>query len=166
MVLRPSSCETPNCPGKATLDKTDFLYVELFHRNEEYRTQGHPDGYLQIPGLPGLGILEVKSISSRSSYEVKHIPSMNHVVQLQTYFWLTGLQWGKILYWDKGAPGMSALMEHHVVRDEEIIANLQGMVRSIRVGMQQGGPLPARLCATATCPRAKSCGVVAKCFEE
>ena len=157
LSTRPRSCDACGCP--------DFHFLEQRFINEEYRIGGHPDGFLVLPGLPGIGIAEFKSVGIKSAWEVRSTPNMGHVVQVQTYLWLTGLQWGKILYWEKGGQGMSALFEHHVERDEESIENIKGMIRSIWNGVTSG-LLPQGPCTTIECPRAAKCQLKHACFEE
>lgn len=157
LVRRPLKCDACGCE--------DFLYREQHFINEDYRIGGHPDGFLVMQGFPGLGILECKSIGSRRAWEVRSTPDIGHVIQTQSYMWLTGLKWGKILYWDKGGHGAQALMEHTVERDEETINGIKSMIRSILDGAQTG-VLPDRICADNGCPRAKKCSLSGPCFAE
>lgn len=154
LVRKPKICD---CGCK------DFNYREQHFINKELRVGGHPDGFLILPGMEGLGIIECKSISSRGAWEVRDIPKMDHVVQIQSYFWLTGLKWGKILYWDKGGHGLSALAEHTIERDEEAIGEIKSLVSSIWRGLASG-ELPERICETNSCPKAKECPLVKQCF--
>jgi len=155
LVLRPDRC---NECGTA-----EFTYVEQHFINKEFRITGHPDGFLVIPGLPGKGIIEAKSIGQ--AWKVKQTPQMDHVIQAQCYLWLTGLKWAKILYWEKGGHGLSALTEHHVERDEDTLVEIKKALTYIWNGID-GGALPERICADKGCPRAKGCPVVDICFEE
>lgn len=155
-VPQPSACDV--CKS------TEFVYREQHFHNDEYRVGGHPDGFLVLPGMPGIGIVECKSIGSHRVWEVKHTPDMGHVVQTQAYMWLTGLKWAKILYWEKGGSGINALIEHAVERDEEAIEAIKSMLQSIWKGLETG-ELPERICAVSDCPRAKKCSVVQQCFE-
>jgi uncharacterized membrane protein len=116
-----------------------------------------------IPGMDGMGIFEAKSISPRGAWEVRGTPKLDHVVQVQCYLWMTGLKWGKILYWDKGSFGLSALVEHTVERDEGTIRSIQEMIRSVHKGLS-GGAIPDRVCSNRTCSRATTCPVVNICF--
>lgn len=150
-------------PDVCACGSSDFHYREQHFVDEEYRIGGHPDGFLSLPALPGIGILECKSISSRRVWEVKNTPDMGHAIQTQAYMWLTGLKWGKILYWEKGGMGLSALTEHTVERDEETINRIKGTIRSIWDGIA-GGILPKRICVAATCERARACAVGPACF--
>lgn len=156
LVRRPEVCS--QCKS------SEFLYREFVVRNEEFRIQGHPDAFLQLPGMPGIGILEAKSISIRRSFEIKQVPQMDHMIQAQIYMWLTGRPWGKILYWIKGIFGMEALVEHHAEKDDDTIAQVKNTIRSIWDGVESG-KLPTRICATSDCPRAQTCQVVERCFK-
>lgn len=157
LVRRPKKCDACGCE--------DFLYREQHFVNEEFRIGGHPDGFLIMQGYPGMGIVECKSISSRRAWEVKSTPDIGHVVQAQSYMWLTGLKWAKILYWEKGGNGAQALIEHTVERDEGTILGIQRMIRSIWDGLRDGS-LPERICANSTCPKAKDCKLTKLCFSE
>jgi hypothetical protein len=152
-------------PKKCDCGCEEFLYREQHFINEEYRLGGHPDGFIIVQGIPGLGVVECKSISSRRVNEVKSTPDLGHVIQIQSYLWLTGLQWGKILYWEKGGFGMTALIEHTIYRDEETITSIKKMITSIWKGLE-GGDLPGRICAHNGCKRASECPMVEPCFAE
>lgn len=142
----------------------EFHYQEQHFINEEFRIGGHPDGFLVLPGLPGLGIVECKSIGSRGAWEVKQAPNMGHAVQAQCYMWLTGLKWAKILYWDKGGHGTTALIEHTLERDEDSIQSIQAVIRSIWNGIASG-LYPERICTAADCPRAQKCAMAGPCWQ-
>ena len=112
-----------------------------------------------------MGIFEAKSVGPKAAWEVRQTPNMGHVIQVQAYFWLTGLTWGKILYWEKGGHGMQALFEHTVERDEEAINSIKSVIRSIWDGVAFG-KLPKGPCTTIDCPRATKCELKNACFEE
>lgn len=156
-VARPESCL--KCEGSV------FQYHECYFADEEFRIGGHPDGFLRILGLPGLGILEAKSISQRGAWEIRNVPNLSHVIQAHIYMWLCELHWAKVLYWDKGAHGVSALVEHTIERDEETIDRIKAVLRELWHGIKTGN-LPERVCATADAPRACSCVVAKPCFPE
>ena len=154
----PKVCSAKGCKS------IEFKYVEPAFVDHDLRLTGHTDGFLTIPGLPGMGILEIKSVGPRYAREVKVAPQIGHLVQAHIYMMFSGLRWAKIFYWLKAEAGMSMLQEHHVDRDEEIITRVQDLIRSIWSGIETG-ELPERICANATCPRAKACPVTEKCFE-
>lgn len=154
-VRRPAKCD--GCGSE------EFLYREQQFISREYMIGGHPDGFLVVPGMPGVGIVECKSISSRGAWEVRNVPNISHAIQAQLYMWLTDIKWAKILYWDKGAFGMGCLIEHTIERDDETIEQAQKTIRSIRNGIASG-LLPDRVCENASCPRASKCEVRGPCF--
>jgi len=142
------------------------LYIEQHVKDKKYRLMGHPDGFLRMEGFPGLGVLEVKSISSRGAWEVRGCPKLDHVTQAQCYMWMTGCRWGKVLYWDKGSNGISALIEHTVEYDEDHVEAIQNMVRDIWTGVENPDTkLPERICASPECNRAELCSSVEECFD-
>ncbi len=156
LVRRPKACEC-GCE--------DFVFREQKFVNEEYRIGGHPDGFLVLGGMPGLGVAEFKSVGPKSAWEVRNTPNLGHVVQVQAYLWLTGLKWGKILYWEKSGFGMQALFEHTVERDEDSIESIKRVIRGIWNGVKTG-ILPERPCTSIDCPRAVKCEMKNACFEE
>ena len=112
-----------------------------------------------------LGILEGKSINPKGAWEVRSCPKLDHVVQAQCYMWLTGLQWAKLVYWDKAGMGLSALIEHTVERDEETIDTVKSILKEIWSGVRfEAERLPARICERRDAPRAESCAIADKCF--
>jgi CRISPR/Cas system-associated exonuclease Cas4 (RecB family) len=162
-MLRPETCE--ECNVELTSD--NCLYVEQYIKSPEYLLDGHPDGFLRLEGLPGLGVLEVKSISSRGAWEVRGCPKLDHVTQAQGYMWRTGCRWGLIIYWDKGANGMKALIVHLVEYDEDHVEAIKNLLRDIREGVSDPeSKLPERICASSDCKRANLCGVAETCFED
>lgn len=162
IIPRPTACA---CGGR------EFLYEEASLVSEQYRLTGHPDGFLKFPQYQGFGILEAKSISERGAWEVKKTPKMDHVIQAQMYMWFTGTQWAQILYWDKGTYGINGLIEHHIERDDEVLADIlssiDGLWSSIKKFKATGEKvLPERICAVQACPRAEVCAVAKQCFSE
>ena len=163
LVPRPKECK--RCKGR------DFLYRELELYNEEYRIGGHPDGFLVIPGLPGVGVFEGKSIMK--GWEVKNCPILAHVIQVQIYMWFTGLLWAKIIYWEKGVNGLDAVIEHHVERDDDTIISIKQQINVIwkaLAAQKPGDPinydlLPPPICASPDAPRATKCCVGEPCFK-
>lgn len=156
LIYRPDAC--PACGG------VEFQYQELMlHSDEVHRVNGHPDGFLILPGLPGMGVFEAKSIGQNGAPAARQAPQVAHVIQVHIYMWLTGFRWAKILYWDKTAPGVSALIEHHVDRDEETIERIKRMALSVWEGIRNG-TLPDRICASPDCNRALGCALRGPCF--
>lgn len=151
-------------PDRCDCGRDSFIYVEGQFVNHEYRIGGHPDGYLTLPGQPGIGIFEAKSIGTRGFWEVKDFPLLAHYIQVHAYFLLTGLTWARILYWDKAGHGISALQEHHVELMPDIMAQIKSTLMELKVGLATGA-LPARICDTIDCPKAKKCNVKKQCFE-
>lgn len=156
-VQRPKVCEFDGCKSAS------FTYVEPAFMHEGLRLTGHADGFLRLPGLSGMGILEVKSIGQKSAREIQQAPQIGHMVQAHVYMMFTGFKWARILYWQKGEFGLKALVEHHIERDEETIERIRALITSVWEGLQSG-KLPERICANDTCPRAKGCAAASKCF--
>jgi hypothetical protein len=157
IIFRPEVCSS--C-GK----KSDFLYHELFFKNDSFNIGGHPDGFLKISDRPDLGLLEAKSISPSGAYEIKGTPKMDHVIQAQIYMWLTALRWAKIFYWNKGVFGRNALTEHYIEYDEDTVTSIKDTIRGIREGIKTG-LLPERICETKHCERAIECSSAEACFK-
>lgn len=162
VILRPSACQKCKAAPQNRGDQV-FQFVEHFFVSDEHKITGHPDGFLVLPGLPGMGVLEAKSVGGKNAWEVKRAPNIGHVIQAQIYMWFTGFAWARILYWEKGTNGLEALAEHHIDRDEDTINNVLASIASIRKGMVSG-LLPDRICATDDCPRARVCHLPKKCF--
>jgi hypothetical protein len=160
---RPAVC--PKC--ETLIDSDNSLYQEQFLTVPEFRLCGHPDGFLRVEGLAGLGVLEAKSINPKGAWEVRGCPKLDHVVQAQCYMWMTGCRWGKIVYWDKAGSGMASLIEHTIDYDDDQVEAIQCMVSDIWKGVEEPDtPLPDRICAHPDAKRAELCAVAKPCFEE
>jgi hypothetical protein len=155
LIVRPSKC--------ASCDATAFMYEELLLRDPISGMEGHPDGFLWLESIAGLGVLEIKSISPKGAWEVRGCPKLDHVIQAQCYMHLSGCRWAKILYWDKAGSGLSSLIEHTVEYDEDTMDKILALLAEIRGGIRQK-KLPERICADIDCPRAKECPVAEACF--
>lgn len=156
-VRRPDKCD--RC------ENLSFQFHEYHFVNDEFRIDGHADGMLSIPGMNGLGIIEGKSISAKGAWQIRNVPQLDHVIQTHIYLWLSGLQWAKIVYWDKATFGMAGLVEHTIERDEETIERIKQSLRDLWSGLASGVPPLTRVCANAEAPRAKNCLVCKPCFE-
>lgn len=155
MIACPSSCD--EC------GEIEFAYVEQYFKEEKYKVTGHPDGFLVVPSMKGLGILEAKSIGERGAKEIKDAPKPEHYIQLHLYMWFTGLQWGNILYWDKGKFGLDAFTEHIIERDESTIEAIKNELGALQRGLHFH-ILPNRICVTRNAPRAQKCACANICF--
>lgn len=157
IILRPDKCS--KC-GK----ENEFLYHEMFFKNEEFNIGGHPDGFLKIQERSDIGLLEAKSISPNGAFEIKGTPKMDHVIQAQIYMWLTGLKWAKVFYWNKGMFGRNAITEHFIEYDHDTVSGIQETIKEIREGLVSG-KLPDRICETQHCTRALECSSAEACFD-
>jgi len=145
---------------------SDFKFNEYSFVNKEYRITGHPDGFLAIQGIEGLGVLEAKSISERGGWEVRNVPRLDHAVQAHIYMWMTDLKWAKVLYWDKAAVGESSLIEHTLERDEDTISEIKKTLMDLWEGIRTKKAPRYRICAGSDAPRAEKCAVGKECFSE
>jgi len=157
---RPVVCADSACPSQK-YKRREFHYHELRYFDEKHRIVVRPDGFLKIAPYPDFGVLEAKSIGK--AWEVRQTPNVGHVIQAQIAMWQADCSWGKILYWEKGAQGTEALIEHHIERDEDTIEQVKQVARSIWEGIQHRS-LPARVCAVANAPRSQGCVVAKPCF--
>lgn len=155
-VRRPESCV-------ACGTSSGFDYDEYDLYDKEYKLSAHCDGFIAIPGRPGLGVVELKTTAL--GWKVKTGPFPEHMRQLQIYLWLTGAQWGEILYWDKQSDEPNKFAEHFVVRDEAEISKLKLMLLSLWEALD-GGALPERVCRSPDCAQAEKCPVVEACFQD
>ena len=166
-IPRPKQCGVPLSSGKEQCGSYEFTYHEHHFKDQAARLSGHSDGFLALPGLNGMGVLEIKSIGARYAREIKQAPQIGHIIQAHVYMMFTGFKWAKIMYWQKSEFGLNALVEHHIDRDEETIRRIIDMANGVWNGIRsQGEFMPERICANATCPRAKSCQLVDLCFKE
>jgi hypothetical protein len=161
--FRPHRC--PRC--ETLLNDQNTLYREQEFVDKGSRLAGHPDGFLRHESLPGLGILEAKSINPRGEWQVRGCPKLDHVVQNQTYQMLTGCRWGLILYWSKDGSGMGSIIPHIVEYDNDHVEAIQALVGDIWTGVANPEkPLPGRICEHSEAKRAELCSVTEPCFSE
>lgn len=156
MIPKPAECSKCKC--------LKLTYVEQFLTDVEYGITGHPDGFINIPGRAGTGVIEAKSIGGKGAWEIKKVPKFEHVIQVQLYLWMTNLPWACILYWDKGTFGLNGITEYFIERDEATIEAIKENLKLIWNGID-GGPLPERICSSLMAPRAVTCALRNQCFE-
>jgi len=161
VVPRPEGCE--QCGFSADDEWSSFEYEEMWFGIPDLRIGGHPDGFLKVPWRDDLGLLEVKSISDHGAFKVRNRPDIKHTAQLNIYLEATGVEWACVLYWAKGTFGTKALVEHHVDRDENLVARMRKALTSLWEGVE-GGALPDRVCKNKSAPRARECPFVDPCF--
>jgi len=158
-ILRPQRCVV--CGVSMTHENS--LYKEQWIKDPTHRIAGHPDGFLRLDGMDGMGILEIKSINSRGARDVRNCAKLDHVTQLQCYMWMVVARWGKILYWDKGTVGLRGLIEHVVEYDDDHVGVIRKHICDVWDGIE-GGKLPDPICVSSDCKRARACSVVDSCF--
>lgn len=179
LALRPESClrcgaiagDKPRVNGRpdASTRAEAFFYVEQWVGNNKYRLGGHPDGFL-VDGDPrnyaddDVVLLEFKSASQRNFFAYKKSPDFMHVIQCQTYMWLTGYRRAKVIYIDKSTYGMKAIAQHDLDYDSELVERVKEAIVDVHEGIAGGRIPPRSVCANDSCQRAKGCVVSGQCF--
>ena len=151
----------------------DWTYEELEFVNDEYRLTGHMDGVL-VWGEDDIEALELKTISSRGYDNVDTAlggrPKREHIIQVQSYMWLTGLQKARLVYINKDLNKLfpEGICEHVVERDEAQIKLIQGMLKDCATAADLGLDVPLydriEACPKKSAYRAKDCKVRDYCF--
>lgn len=105
-------------------------FVEPKGRIPHCRFVGKWDGVLVYADGTPTEVLEIKSIREDQFPSVNPLaggrPKADHVLQVQAYLWMSGLERGRLLYAAKGSDKMRhVLAEHVVVRDEVAIKKLE-----------------------------------------
>lgn len=159
----PDACEA--CGAEATGEIGDFEYVEQWMCNFDLGIGGHTDGFLRVDWREDLGVFEGKSIAPQKVYLIRNAPYVEHLYQVHLYMYFSGLQWASILYWDKGTYGVPAFTEHYITRDEGIIEDIHAAIHTYR-DYFSSGVLPARVCSSPTCDKAKYCKLRQDCFSQ
>lgn len=142
-----------------------WTYEEIWLGDSRYRFGGHPDGFLRLPWSEELQLFEFKTIRSEDLHKVREVPLAGHIVQVNAYMALTGLTSAIVLYWGKGLSGVRGLVEHRVLRDEDLISGIRAHAGQVRDAFI-GGISPARVCEHAFVARARACALRAVCFRE
>ena len=150
-----------------------WQYEELEFVNEEFRLTGHCDGVL-VWNEDDIEALELKTISSRGYDNVDPAlggrPKGEHVIQVQAYMWLMGLDKARIVYINKDLNKLfpEGICEHIVERDDAQIKLIQGMLKECAKASDLGleVPLYDRIdsCPKKSAYRAKDCKVRDHCF--
>lgn len=162
-ILRPEEpCTQCGCE--------EFKYVEYAFNSEEFGITGHMDGVIRVGGKPGLGIMELKSISPHKKFFIDTAPLPEHVNQIQLYMHFSGLRWGTVLYWVKGTQGMEGIGPEYAIHYDpshvqDVIKNLKALRASIRDPL---AVLPDyhKQCPQPGAPRAMRCRVQRECFSD
>lgn len=119
-------------PGRGWGPKPEgdyWKFVEPKGRIPHCRFVGKWDGVLVWPD-GATEVLEIKSIREDQFPSVNPLaggrPKADHVLQVQAYLWMSGLERGRLLYVAKGSDKMRhVLAEHVVVRDDAAIRRLE-----------------------------------------
>lgn len=148
-------------------------YEELEFRNTEFRLTGHCDGVL-VWDKHDVEALELKTISSRQFDDVNPAlggrPKGEHIIQVQAYMWLMGLNKARIVYINKDLNTLfpDGLCEHLVERDEGQILLIKNMLKSCAEAADNGLDIPLfeRMpeCTKKSDIRAKDCPSKGECF--
>ena len=154
-------------------DGSDWQYEELEFVNEEFRLTGHCDGVL-VWDENDIEALELKTISSRGYDNVDPAlggrPKGEHVIQVQAYMWLMGLQKARIVYINKDLNALfpAGICEHIIERDDAKIKLIQGMLKDCATASDLGLEIPLydriEECPKKSAYRAKDCKVRDHCF--
>ena len=148
-------------------------FVEPKGRIPHLRLVGKWDGVLVWPDSAP-EVLEIKSIHEDRWANVNPLaggrPKADHVLQVQAYLWLSGLERGRLVYIAKGSSPLRYVMcEHLVVRDEVAIRGLEAQLEACGAAVraaQAGADLPERpaICRIKSDPRARRCDLRDACF--
>jgi hypothetical protein len=141
-------------------------------RIHELRLVGKWDGVLAWPDAPH-EVLELKSIREelfgRVSPHAGGRPLDAHVLQVQAYMWMSGLERARIVYVRKGASSIrESIAEHVVMRDEAAISGLRESLGACLAAIRgERGVLPEKFpdCRIKSAPRARKCACRNLCFE-
>lgn len=109
-------------------------FVEPKGRIPHLRFVGKWDGVLVWPDSAP-EVLEIKSIHEDRFASVNPLaggrPKADHVLQVQAYLWLSGLERGRIVYLAKSSQELRHVMcEHLIVRDETAIRGLEAQLEA------------------------------------
>jgi len=161
-VPMPDRC--PHCrhePGW----RTDWEYVEPTVQSESLRIRGHLDGILELPGRHReiVDFKTSKSTAMASRTGLQQQPYRSNVIQLNVYLGLAGMEYGRLIYVDRGADSPSGtesarngakprpgIIEHPVVFNRQMYEDTLEMVDGFRQAAADGNrPIPC-------CPHAGS----------
>jgi len=162
----PRQCECGESVNVST-GSTPFLFIEQWYGDPHTRLCGSPDGFLDVPWRPTIGLLEAKTISPHGVWGIKQAPAVHHVKQSHIYMMLAEVSWAMIVYVEKGTMGLEGLTPHEIERDpliemqiREEIATMEGALKA----MGEGTIYDKKVCNARSCSRAKDCGFVDQCF--
>lgn len=156
-------------------------YVEVYGIDHEHMIGGHPDLVMDwtdsgIDGVPDAK--EVQEFKTRDEGRWSYIdpndggaPEPGHVLQVQTYMWLLGLDHARIVYIKKGERRLGeAFVEWVIPRSEEAITDIKQMLTgywdAMYAAWDGAKEPPARLerCTEFSKGRPKWCPMRYECF--
>jgi hypothetical protein len=150
-------------PGEA------FIYIEEWVGNHQYRIGGSPDGQYVIhadqPHDEAV-LTEFKSANDDNYKKYVKAPDLAHVLQANTYLWLTGLRQAKIIYYNKAGLGTRDMCEHDLQYDEEMMNNVLSVVENMRQKMRERKVMDRERCGYYACQAAKYCPTRDLCFDK
>ena len=132
-----------------------FTYDERLIRDPEWKIKARLDGQIINP-MRGKGVLEIKSVDGKM-FDALRAPLPEHVFRTVVYQWLTGLQWGVVLYAAKSMKFPSSFKDFVVPYDASVIAQVKSTLTNLRAG-------GARVCGSERDKRAERCPVRKQCW--
>lgn len=148
------------CEQDGTHD-AGFDYVEATILHHDLLLSGHLDGLHPNPD----DIWEFKTANPFAVLRMMKdgLPS-HYRIQIHPYLRGVGRKRARFVFLNKGENSIKKGWKTlNVEFDPEIWDGVRRDILDLREGLD-GGPVPDRICATADCPRAKSCPVRAQCF--
>lgn len=131
-VVRPSQCEKCGANGY-----DDILYEEVQVKNDYYNVKGHCDAIVRLSLQHPFQVIDFKTCSNYS-FNMRvdlNEPVDSHVIQLNTYMWLLGLDSGYIIYENRDK---LTHLEFSVQRDEYLIDRIKNHIDYTNRVIEQG----------------------------
>lgn len=129
-TVRPASC--PNCK------KNNLKYEEVHVSNEEYNVGGHCDAIIKLSPKHEFQIIDFKTAGAftwKKYIEEENSPINYHIVQLNAYMWLLGINSGYILYENRDK---LIHKEFFIQRDEYIVDRIKHQLKYLNYHVSNG----------------------------
>lgn len=129
-ITNPRECEKCKC--------NNVIYEEVSMKNDEYNVAGNCDAIVKLSDKHEFQVIDFKTAGNytwKETVEGKNAPVNYHIVQVNAYMWLLGINSGYIIYENRDK---LCHKEFFIKRDEYIVDRIKHQLKYQNYHIQNG----------------------------